>query len=234
MKHLILSISLSLLSFGIDAQNVQLHYDLGKDRKYLTSTVEMFKPDKYGNTFLFVDMDYGAGDVKGVSLAYWEIARALKFWKGPISAHVEYNGGFLQWKDGDYNGVVQIDDAWLGGIEYSYNNESFSKGYTLMLLYKNIQGKHDASFQITGVWYINFLKDKMSFSGFADFWREDNVFIDNTTLSETEYVFMTEPQLWYNFTKNFSLGTEIELSNNFSGVKGFQVNPTIGVKVTFD
>ena len=25
----------------------------------LTSTVEMFKPDKYGSTFFFIDMDYG-------------------------------------------------------------------------------------------------------------------------------------------------------------------------------
>lgn len=233
MKRLILFIAFTALSYNLIAQNVQLHYDFGKDRNYLTSTVEMFKPDKYGNTFLFIDMDYGAGDVKGVSLAYWEIARALKFWKGPFAAHVEYNGGFLQWKEGNYGGAVQINDSWLGGVEYSYNNEDFTKGYTLMLLYKNIQGKHEASFQLTGVWYLNFLKNKMTFSGFADFWREDNQFGEGDMITVTKYVFMTEPQLWYNFTKNFSLGSEIEFSSNFSGVKGFQVNPTAAVKWTF-
>lgn len=48
--------TLLLSSFGALAQNIQLHYDLG--RKGITSTVEMFKPDKGGSTFFFVDLDY--------------------------------------------------------------------------------------------------------------------------------------------------------------------------------
>ena len=63
----------------MQAQNLQLHYDFWKGRQYLTSTVEMFKPDKHGSTFFFVDMDYDLSDAK-VKLAYWEIARDLKFW----------------------------------------------------------------------------------------------------------------------------------------------------------
>jgi len=78
--------------------NLQLHYDLGKDRKYLTSTVEMFKPDKWGTNFLFVDIDYNGGSDHHPSLGYMEIARTLKFWNGPLSAHVEYNGGLLSGK----------------------------------------------------------------------------------------------------------------------------------------
>lgn len=31
----------------VKAQNLQVHYDFGKDRKFITSTVEMFKPDKW-------------------------------------------------------------------------------------------------------------------------------------------------------------------------------------------
>ena len=82
--------------FGLmQAQNLQLHYDFGKGRQYLTSTVEMFKPDKHGSTFFFVDMDYDLSDAK-VKLAYWEIARDLKFWKAPFAFHTEYNGGFGQ------------------------------------------------------------------------------------------------------------------------------------------
>ena len=57
---------LLLAVFCGKAQNVQLHYDFGgalydKDldgRPALTSTVEMFKPDKWGSTYFFVDMDY--------------------------------------------------------------------------------------------------------------------------------------------------------------------------------
>lgn len=234
MKRSLLVVTLILLFFACEAQNLQLHYDFGKDRKYTTSTFEFFKADKYGSTFLFVDMDYNAGDVKGVSSAYWEIARSLCFWKGPMAAHIEYNGGFLQWKQDSIGGAVQIDDAWLAGAEYVYNDENFTKGITFQLLYKYIRAKHNASFQLTGVWYLNFLKNKMTFSGFADFWREDNVFSENNLISETKYVFMTEPQIWYNITKHFSLGSELELSNNFAGVKGFQANPTIGIKWTIE
>ena len=84
------------------AQNVQLHYDFGgalydKDlhgRPVLTSTVEMFKADKWGSTYFFVDMDYTS---KGVAAGYWEIARELRFWQPPFSIHVEYNGGVYCW-----------------------------------------------------------------------------------------------------------------------------------------
>jgi hypothetical protein len=56
------------------AQNLQLHYDYKNERKYVTSTIEMFKPDEYGATFFFVDMDYNNKGDKNISLAYWEIA----------------------------------------------------------------------------------------------------------------------------------------------------------------
>lgn len=233
MKQTILFTAILLAGIISKAQNIQLHYDLGKDRQYLTSTVEMFKPDSLGSTFFFIDMDYGAGDIKGVSLAYWEIARALKFWRGPFAAHLEYNGGFLQYRVDGTSYAAQIENAYLAGVEYNYNNADFSKGLTLMVLYKNIQGKHDASFQLTGVWYMNFLNNRLSFNGFADFWREDFVFTENGVDTKTKYVFMTEPQIWYNFNNHLSAGSEIELSNNFSGVKGFQVNPTLGIKWTF-
>ena len=80
MKRLfVLAALLAIVCYG-KAQNVQLHYDFGgalydKDlhgRPVLTSTVEMFKADKWGSTYFFVDMDYTS---KGVAAGYWEIAR---------------------------------------------------------------------------------------------------------------------------------------------------------------
>ena len=67
--------------------------------------------------------------------------------------------------------------------------------------------------------------------GFADFWREDWDF-DFDGVTDTEFIFLTEPQIWYNINKSFSVGSEIEMSNNFANVKGFQVNPTLGIKWT--
>ena len=228
MKKLVLILFVCLMGVGAYAQNVQTHYDLGEGRNYLTTTVEMFRPDKYGSTFFFIDMDYGSNGVKGVSLAYWEIARAITLFKSPFAAHVEYNGGFLQGAPGV---AYQINDAYLGGVEYSWNAKDFSRGFTLQTLFKSIRDKNDASFQLTGVWYMNLLKNKVTFSGFADFWKEDNHFFDGK--EDTKFVFLSEPQLWYNFCKNFSAGSELELSTNFGGNRGFMANPTVAMKYTF-
>jgi hypothetical protein len=226
-RNLILYIMV-IMAFPSKAQNLQLHYDMGKGRKYLTSTVEMFKPDKYGSTFFFIDMNYGVDGVKGVSLGYWEITRAIRFWEVPVAFHVEYNGGSGVYIAGDNTGGYTIRNAWLGGLEYSLNAEDFSKGFTIQALYKNIQGKHNLSFQLTGVWYLNILKDRLSFTGYADFWRED-FFYDGI---KTKFVVQSEPQLWFNLNKNFALGSEVEIGYNFQA-KGLNFMPTLGAKYTF-
>lgn len=225
LKKALLALML-LCGMTLPAQNIQMHYDLGDDRNYVTTTVEMFKPDQWGSTFLFVDMDYNSADVKGVSQAYWEIARGFKFWKSPFEVHVEYNGGMGQWQPGS---AFQVNDAWLFGGNYTWNNADFSRVFTLQAMYKHIRDKHDASFQLTGVWGLHFANRHVSFTGFADFWREDNVFESETT----RYVFLAEPQLWYNFTSQFSLGSEVEISSNFAGNKGMMVNPTLAAKWNF-
>ena len=62
------TILLSLFAFVtlLNAQNLQLHYDFGKGRQYLTTTVELFKPDKIGSTFFFVDMKSPGIDIKPI------------------------------------------------------------------------------------------------------------------------------------------------------------------------
>ncbi len=227
MKKLLL-FSFMILVFRLgNAQNIQMHYDFGKDRKLITTTVEMFKPDQYGSTFFFIDFDYGGDsrNVDGVSLAYWEIARGLKFWDNPFEIHVEYNGGMF--RSNGFSG--EINNAYLLGGHYTWNNDDFSRLITLQAMYKYIQGRNDASFQITGVWTLYFFDRKVTFNGFADLWMEKLAQYND----ENKLVFIAEPQLWYNATKNLSFGTEIELSNNFSGEKDFVVNPTIAAKWTF-
>jgi Domain of unknown function (DUF5020) len=233
MKKLLVLFSIFIAGSAINAQNVQLHYDMGKTRKYLTSTVESFKTDKYGSTFYFIDIDYGKGGdtgIEGPQLGYFEIARGLKFWNSPFELHVEYNGGFGQFKATPFNGAYTINDAWLFGGNYTWNTKDYSKIFTLQAMYKNIRGKNDMSFQLTGVWNLQFFKNKVTLSGFADFWREDNIVGPAGSTKATDFVFLTEPQFWFNVTKQFSIGSEIELSSNFAGHKGFMCNPTIAAK----
>lgn len=234
MKKFVLSAVIALLGAACGfAQNVQLHYDFGhslydelKDsRPKITTTVEMFKPDKWGSTFFFVDMDYGDNEVKS---AYWEIARELKFWDGPLSVHAEYNGG-----------LNFIKDAWLAGVTYTYNNRDFTKGFTLSPMYKYICGNDKPNnFQLTATWYAHFAGGRFSFSGFADFWREKHT---DAKGGAHEWVFLAEPQFWVNLNKfrgvdeafNLSIGTEWEVSSDFALLDGWYWNPTLALKWSF-
>src|SRR5690606_3383739 len=98
MKKILLLFAMFSSVLFAGAQNIQLLYNTGENQNNLTSTVEMFRPDKLGNTFFFIDFSYGAGEVEGVSSAYWEIARAFTIAKSPVAFHAEYNGGLGQWK----------------------------------------------------------------------------------------------------------------------------------------
>jgi len=228
MKKVLLAFAFFALIFSSNAQNVQLHYDLGEGRKLFTSTVEMFKPDSWGSTFFFIDMDYSsdARDIdNGISLAYWELARAFKWNENQkFQPRVEYNGGVLK-LDGVGTSFIPIENCFLAGIERTWASADFSKILTLQANYKNIKAKEDASFQLTAVWTIQMLEGKLTFTGFADFWKEEMFW-------GTDFRFLSEPQLWFNATEKFSLGGEIELSSNFV-TDAFKVMPTLGVKYVF-
>lgn len=211
----VLMLAMGLGTAMVSAQNLQVHYDMGEDRGYVTTTIEMFKPDQWGSTFFFVDMDHDTDAGNSVSFSYMEIARALKFWDSPFALQVEYNGG------------TYVNNAWLAGAQYTWNSADFSKIFTLQGLYKYIDDDvNNASFQLTGVWTIQLFNNAFTFSGFADFWKEEK------SLLGTDFVFLSEPQLWYNFGEHFSAGGEVELANNFI-FEGFRVSPTLAVKWTF-
>lgn len=233
MRKLLSTLLIALAVIAVNAQNIQLHYDFGgsiydKDmsgRPAVTSTIEMFKPDKWGNTYFFVDMDING---QGMASAYWEISRELKFWEAPFLLHVEYNGGLA--KGFSYN------NAYLGGLTYSYMSKDFRKNITLSALYKYIH-KHLSphNFQLTSTWFIHFAHNGLcTFSGFADFWREKNQY--------GSFIFLSEPQFWVNLNKlkavddkfKLSIGTELELSHDFGGRNGFYAVPTLAVKWSFD
>lgn len=230
VKLMVTAVMLLMTKISVQAQNLQVLYDT--ERGCVTSTLEMFRPDAYGSTFYFVDMDY---DPRAFG-AYTEIARELCFWQDTewnwLSVHLEFNGGLST--------GLSFNNSWLAGLTYSGHSADFSKTWSLSAMYKAIPGTTDAqgkcqmhNFQITGVWGISFLNGWCSFSGFADFWREMRVW------QGSEYIFLAEPQLWVNLNNisgwdniPLSVGGEVEISSNFVE-KGFRVMPALGAKWTF-
>lgn len=206
------------ITASLSAQNFQLHRDFERD--HFTTTFELFKPDKYGNTFTFIDFDYNAKS--GISQGYYEIARVLKTEKMPVGLHIEYNGGVgtFEYSDMTGQGGYTINDAWIFGLNYGKGNAVW--GFSTYAGYKAIKNSGKANYQITGTWYLNLFEDKVTFNGFADLWSEKGL--------SGRTVFLAEPQLWYNLNKSFSLGGEVEISKNFAGATGSYVRPTLAIK----
>ena len=236
MKKLMTIALMTVAALSASAQNIQLHYDFGRniysneeaDRQKVTATLEQFKADDWGSWYYFFDVDLTSKTTRSI---YTEISREINLSKNlPLAAHVEYDGG-LWHAPAIGNGSYQ--QAGLAGIAYNGHNADFSKTWSVQALYKQFfksyEGTHSyASFQLTGVWGLNFLDNKMTFSGFIDFWRGEKA------NNHGCLVILSEPQLWYNVNKHFSVGTEVEFSNNFIvnyyNDKTFFVNPTLGVK----
>ena len=226
MKKLILFGVMALMGLTMYAQNIQLHYDFGRSiyseqlggpqddnqgrRANVTLTLEQFKADNWG-----------------------EISREFNLGKqSPIAAHIEYNGGL--------NRFGSYQQAALAGFAYNGHSEDFSKTWSVQLMYKQYFKSYEytrayASVQLTGVWGINFAHNKCRFDGFIDFWRGENWRPGHE--NHGMLVVLTEPQFWYNFTDHFSVGTEVEISNNFIynvvDDKSFFINPTLAVKWNF-
>ena len=230
MKKLVAFAGFSLLAVGAFAQtNLQVFYDFGKDRKYVTTTLEMFKADDWGNTFFFVDYNYTNKDqrdlgARGATGTYMEIERGLNFWQesslADLSAHVEFQAG-LGFR------------SWLFGAQYFLHNTDFSNTLTLYAMYKNFSydDASDLPIQLSAVWGMQdiFGVEGLRFSGFADFWGEKGY--------KSDFKFLSEPQLWYKVGQffdcpNLNVGGEVELSYNFRD-KGFVCNPCLGVKWEF-
>ena len=248
LRHLRLVMALLILwacsSVAKAQTNAQILYDFGSDRKFVTLTLEMFKQDKWGSTYFFVDHDFNYDKMvvgeKNIAQGgtYTEISRALNFWQKTQfknwSLHVEYNGGITK--------NYPINNAWLFGVEYLIHDATYKNTLNLDVLYKTIRKTdQNVPMQLTAVWTCNdlFGVKGLKFDGFADFWWETHATFDGDGQAKTRHtVFITEPQLWYNVGQHFgcenlSVGGEVELSNNFGSTGGFKCRPCLGVKWDF-
>lgn len=229
-------ILLTLLLFSslgaLRAQNLQLHFDprhtfYGSDvptasQNYLTATFEMFKPDQWGSTFMFVDFDLN-NSKKNIGLAYAEIAREFKIGDFPLMPHLEFNGGLG-------NGF-SIPSSYMAGFGYPFQlGNFFMSTYVAYKLNAFQEVSNDAQWTVT--WNATVADGKLSLAGFLDLWSENK---DHTGAeSGKKLIMLSEPQLWYNFTPNFALGTEVELSYNFVvGPNHFYAIPTLATKWNF-
>ena len=164
---------------------------------------------------------------------------------------------YLVESEGIYNGYkyyeTRYEDSVLGqgnadaeegatnGGAWNWASKDFSKTFSLQAMYKYyFKGMGRGGFngyQLTAVWGNTFAGGLCTFSGFIDVWYDKDV--------RGKLITISEPQFWFNLNKlkgmdgvNLSLGTEVEISNNFVFDKEgrndkFYAIPTIAAKWTF-
>jgi hypothetical protein len=242
MKPIVL-IPFLLAPLSLSAQNLQLHYDFGKDRKFLTATLEMFKPDTLGSTFWFVDFDHNSdfnyeSELRSMSAAYWEISRefyipGIRKIKGleQLAFHVEYNDGFAAYHDSDTAKsmiAISYNSIFLAG--FSYPVRMGKTVISTMLLCRLPRGMDDPDFQFTATWYQPIWKNRLLLTGFIDVWSQDK--LENR--DDKEIVFQSEPQLWFLITPKIAVGGELEIDKNFPyGPGQWELFPTLGFRWEF-
>ena len=227
-----------LCTFSVQAQNIQLHFDPrssihGDDSfpsDYITGTFEMFKPDKCGSTFMFVDADFNLSN-GNMGMIYTEISRKFNINDFPLMPLIEYNGGLGLFEiDDNIGGGYSIPNAYLIGLSYPFQlGNIFMDSYVAYKYNAFKETSHDV--QWTLIWMSNFAKDKITFCGFADLWTENKSQMDSK--SDKKVIFLSEPQFWYNANSNFSLGSEVKISRNFADKSKFYLCPTLAMKLSF-
>ncbi len=208
-----------LISAGY-SQNLQIHYDFGQGRHYYTTTLEMYKPDRFGSTFWFADFDYDAPGNHSLSLAYWEIARYISIpGQDKWLATIQFNDGTAPWGN--------LGQVWLAGCRFLLPVRKTVIPVDFLL--RSMDGSGFPDGQITLVWQLPFGSDRWNFTGFLDVWTQDHWGSD-----EKMIVVLTEPQIWVRVWEQLSMGGELEISYHFLQTEKVEWMPTIGLRWDFE
>lgn len=238
MKKIIGSLLVALLSLAgavsAEAQtNIQAHANVGRylypqsERPAVAPgylTIEHFSMDPWGDNFFFVDLSMRRANM---AEAYFEISRNLRFWRFPISLHLEYNGGV--------NEGFTMPHTFLTGLHWGYANVEQQWNVGLAMSYRHdYRTERPHNMQLTTTWNWLSWSRIFTLSGFADLWttRQPD--------ARAGVIFLAEPQLWINLNQfvgvpddfNLSLGTEVKMSYNFLKRDAFYAMPTLAMKWT--
>jgi len=236
----------------------QIHADINRippseNNDIWTLTVEHYSEWKYGDTFLFMDLETEPTFRQTPAAMYFEIAPRFSLDKilkqelipssflGEVYLAFQYNGADKVYIPTSWLAGVSID--FLGQPNYGFSNLSlFVKDCDRKGAFKEeIPYQNDTSWQVTFVWGQPFSLGplQMEFNGFLDYWEENSLFIKDKTYR----ILLTEPQFRLklssftgqdNFLSNSVIGTEVEISYHFFGENDdWRVNPTLFFAVVF-
>jgi len=241
---------------------LQLHADFNRMTPYVspdddndiwTLTLEHFSEWKYGDTFMFMDIESQPGFKRDPDTIYFEIVPRFSidnFLKQKLLPSSLFGETYLVFQ---YNASDKdfISTSWLYGISIDFKGQPNYGFSNLSLMIKDSDRKgafekhppyqNGTSWQMTFVWGqpFNIGPLQMEFNGFIDYWQENSY----GKKSDEYRILLTEPQLRLKlsslvgkngFLSNSVVGTELEITYHFFNENdGWRVNPTLFFAVTF-
>lgn len=245
MKKLIIIWTLACLtSATIDAQDLQLHYDLrhtvspGANPtnfptlyfnywKMRDSGTHWIKP---GDFLLKTEADMqGTGD--NIGKFFIQIGQSFRAWTPKIFLQFQYSGGGGITQPAEYS--YYITNTYQTGVEIPYQ---WKGAYlTTVLDYKLVAYTKPTNDPIfTQYWYKGLAHYKLEFIGDFSIWTENKNHGDEATagLKGKRFFFFAEPQLWYNLNKTFAIGSKLNCYYHVNVIANvFQAYPTVAVRL---
>ena len=242
MKNFVVAVACLLCTDAL-SQNIQLHYDMrhSVDPKYNSKNFptvyfEYFKNQDSGHafikpgSFLFKMEADLLGDKTNIGKGYMQATQTLRFWKPKMFLHLSYSGGLGITEPKQYS--YYIVNTFAAGVSYTF--QWHGAWLSTVLDYKYIPyQKPTNDFIYTLYWWKGFFNYKFELAGDFSIWTENkNQGDDYTkTLSGKRFFFFAEPQIWYNISQKFSVGSKINMFYHVNTTDNvFQAYPTLAVK----
>lgn len=156
-----------------------------------------------------------------------------KFWKPLFFLHFEYNGGVGIAEGTTYG--YNINNAFLLGAAYPFLWGTDWQSASLCYRYSAFK-KPSFDLQFTFFWTKVFWQDNFTFSGNLVLFTQNKDTGDplNENSAGKKVVFWGQPQIWFNMTRAFFVGSQITLYYHiYSYSEKILIYPAIAVKYQF-
>jgi hypothetical protein len=224
-------------------QSLQFHYDLRhtvdpatNSKNFTTLYFEYFKNQDSGSAFikpgsflLKMQADF-LGEKNNMGKFYMQVSQSFRCWRPKIFINLQYSGGLGITEPKQYS--YYITNAFSIGPAYPFQ---LGKAYLAAVFnYKYIPyNKPSHDFLYTLYWWKGLWNYRAEVAGDFSIWTENKNHGDDFTkqLHGKRFFFFAEPQFWYSLSKNFAIGTKINMYYHVLTTDDrFQVYPTIALR----
>jgi Domain of unknown function (DUF5020) len=232
-----------LLTTGLSAQNLQLHYDLRhtvdpaeNPHNFPTLYYEYFKTRdsghaliKPGNFLLKTEADL-LGEGTNIGKFYFQVSQSFRCWTPKIFLQLQYSGGAGITNPKQYS--YYLTNTYQAGAEIPFQWKSAY--LTTVLDYRYVSYTKPTNDPIfTQYWYKGLLHYKLELAGDFSVWTENKNHGDAATagLAGKRFFFFAEPQVWYNINKTIALGSKLNCYYHVNIIANvFEAYPTLAIK----